>query len=201
MAATADKLQEQEPKKAYNQDEDIECVLWTAADIEKRVAELGAEISRDYSGIPIVLIGVATGAVMFLADLMRKLSIPVLVDFVRVQSYGNQTQSSGVATISTDVKISIKDKHVLVVEDIIDTGITLSKLVKHLATKEPASVSVCALLDKISRRVIPLQLSEGSRFYRGFECSDNFVVGYGMDFAELYRNLAYIGVLKPDIYS
>ncbi|KAH7415525.1 hypothetical protein KP509_14G049700 [Ceratopteris richardii] len=138
---------------------------------------------------------------MFAADLVRKISLPISIEFIRVQSYGNRTESSGVAVISTELQIDIIDKHVLVIEDIIDTGTTLSRLVSYLKEKGAASVSVCALLDKVLRRKIPLQLPPGSRFYRGFECPDDFVVGYGMDFAEEYRNLPYIGLLKPAKYS
>ncbi|KAH7415522.1 hypothetical protein KP509_14G049700 [Ceratopteris richardii] len=183
-------------------EEDMERVLWSPTDIEKRVVELGASISHDFShSLPLIVIAVATGAFMFAADLVRKISLPISIEFIRVQSYGNRTESSGVAVISTELQIDIIDKHVLVIEDIIDTGTTLSRLVSYLKEKGAASVSVCALLDKVLRRKIPLQLPPGSRFYRGFECPDDFVVGYGMDFAEEYRNLPYIGLLKPAKYS
>ncbi|KAG0504269.1 hypothetical protein M758_3G097500 [Ceratodon purpureus] len=179
----------------------LESVLWRAHEIQARVAELGQAISEDFDGRPLVILGVATGAFMFLADLVRNIALPLQVDFVRVQSYGNDTKTSGVATISTDCKIDLKDKHIIVVEDIIDTGITLAKLVQHLASKGAASVSVCVLLDKVSRRVVPLKLPGTGKCYVGFECPDYFVVGYGMDFAERFRSLPCIGVLKPEVYQ
>ncbi|CAK9221770.1 unnamed protein product [Sphagnum jensenii] len=179
----------------------VESVLWSAADIDKRVAELGRAISGDFEGLPIAVLGIATGAFMFTADLVRYISEPHLVDFVRIQSYGNSTVSSGVATISTDCKLDLKDKHVIVVEDIIDTGVTLSKLVPHLESKGAASVSVCALLDKKARRKVELKLPTGGRFYAGYECPDGFVVGYGMDHAERFRGLPYVGILKPEVYQ
>ncbi|KAI5072370.1 hypothetical protein GOP47_0012476 [Adiantum capillus-veneris] len=183
-------------------EEDMQKVLWSPALIQQRVAELGASITHDFAeSLPLVVIGVATGAFMFVADLVRAISLPINVEFIRIQSYGNRTESSGVAVISDELKLDIRGKHILVVEDIIDTGTTLARLVLYLSGRGAASVSVCAFLDKVSRRKIPLQLPAGSRFYRGFECPDDFVVGYGMDFAEQYRNLPYIGVLKPSKYS
>ncbi|KAL3697097.1 hypothetical protein R1sor_011173 [Riccia sorocarpa] len=180
-------------KKGSWDEAHMEKVLWSSKEIEKRVEELGAVITQDFAGKPLVIIGVATGAFLFLADLVRKIQLPVLVDFIRMQSYGNRTTSSGVATCVTDVRIDVKDKHVLLVEDIVDTGITLSTLVAHFGTKDVASFSVCTLLDKPSRRIVPLQLAPGGNYYRGFECPDEFVVGYGMDYAERYRCLPYIG--------
>eukprot|EP00250_Pteridium_aquilinum_P007405 c17127_g1_i2 orf=403-1005(-) len=183
-------------------EEDMQSVLWSPTLIHQRVAELGASISREFAhSLPLVVIGVATGAFMFVADLVREISLPINVEFVRIQSYGHKTESSGVAVISDELKMDISGKHVLVVEDIIDTGTTLARLVLYLSEKGATSVSVCAFLDKVSRRKFPLQLPPGGRFYRGFECPDDFVVGYGMDFAEQYRNLPYIGVLKPSVYN
>ncbi|KAG6542999.1 hypothetical protein Mapa_015495 [Marchantia paleacea] len=179
----------------------MERVLWSGEDIKKRVSELGELITRDFAGKSLVVVGVATGAVIFVADLVREIQLPVTVDFVRMKSYGNDTTSSGVATCIADIGIEVKDKHVLLVEDIVDTGITVSTLVAHFGVKEVASFSVCSLLDKPSRRIIPLQLLPGGKFYRGFECPDEFVVGYGLDYAELYRNVPYIGVLKSHFYS
>lgn len=183
------------------EDDMLESVLWMAHEIQARVAELGRAISNDFDGRSFVVLGVATGAFMFVADLVRHISLPLQVDFVRVQSYGNNTKTSGVATIGTDCKIDLKDKHVIVVEDIIDTGITLAKLVNHLESKGATSVSVCVLLDKVFRRVVPLKLSGSGKCYVGFECPDYFVVGYGMDFAERFRSLPCIGVLKPEVYQ
>ncbi|KAG6554334.1 hypothetical protein Mapa_004250 [Marchantia paleacea] len=180
---------------------DMEKVLWSSSDIEKRVAELAGVITEDFAGRPLAVIGVATGAFLFLADLVRKIKLPMSVDFVRMQSYGHNTTSAGVATCVADIRIDVKGKHVLLVEDIVDTGITLSTLVTNFRTKDVASFSVCTLLDKPARRIVPVQLGLGGKYYRGFECPDEFVVGYGMDYAELYRSLPYIGVLKPHVYA
>lgn len=184
------------------QAEDMQRVLWSPSQIEERVGELGRSISRDFAhSLPLLVIGVATGAFMFVADLVRKITLPISVEFVRIKSYGDKTESSGVVVISDDIKIDINGKHVLVVEDIIDTGTTLARLVPYLSDKGAVSVSVCAFLDKVSRRKFPLQLPTGGKFYRGFECPDDFVVGYGMDFAEHYRSLPYIGILRPLKYN
>ncbi|KAL2629946.1 hypothetical protein R1flu_014632 [Riccia fluitans] len=158
-------------------------VLWSSNEIEKRVEEMAAVITQEFAGKPLAIIGVAF---LFMTDLVRKIQLPVIVDFVRMQSYGNRTSSSGVATCVADVRIDVKGKHVLLVEDIVDTGITLSTLVAHFGTKDVASFSVCTPLDKPSRRIVPLQLGAGGKYYRGFQCPDEFVVGYGMDYAEQY---------------
>ncbi|XP_072960351.1 uncharacterized protein [Typha angustifolia] len=182
---------------------DIERILWTEEEISGRVGELAAEISADFRGIspPVVVVGVATGAFLFLADIVRKMTFPVSVDFVRVESYGSGTESSGKPRISCDLKIDVKGKHVILVEDIVDTGNTLSCLISHLEGKGACSVSVCSFLDKPARRKVHFELVGEGKFYRGFECPDYFVVGYGMDYAELYRNLPYVGVLKPEMYE
>ncbi|ERN03852.1 hypothetical protein AMTRI_Chr05g65080 [Amborella trichopoda] len=184
-------------------DQHIERVLWTEDKIAKRVVELASEISEDFKELhsPLVVIGVATGAFLFLADIVRKITLPVLVDFIQVQSYGSGTTSNGAPQIVHDIKIDIRGKHVLVVEDIVDTGNTLSCLISHLESQGASSVSVCTFLDKPYRREITVELKGEGKFYRGFECPDNFVVGYGMDYAELYRNLPYVGVLKPELYE
>ncbi|CAL9188489.1 unnamed protein product [Musa hybrid cultivar] len=181
---------------------DIERILWSEQEIAGRVAELAAEISGDLigaAGPPVVFVGVATGAFLFLADLVRRITLPVAVDFVRVESYGSGTESNGAPKISSDLKIDIRGKHVVLVEDIVDTGNTVSCLIPHLRTKGAISVSVCTFLDKPARRKVHFELVGGGKFYRGFECPDSFVVGYGMDYDELYRNLPYVGVLKPEI--
>lgn len=182
---------------------DIERVLWSQDQISRRVSDIASEISADFHALssPPVFLGVATGAFLFLADLVRHLSFPLTVDFVRAQSYGSGTESNGAPSISLDLKIDIKGKHVIVVEDIVDTGNTLFCLIAHLEAKGASSVSVCAFLDKPSRRKVQFELVGKGKFYRGFECPDYFVVGYGMDFAEQYRNLPYVGVLKPEVYS
>ena len=162
--------------------------------VAARVAELGSEISNDYTGKDLLLVGVLKGAVFFMADLMRQLSIPCEVDFMAISSYGASTDSSGVVRILKDLDISIEGRDVLVVEDIIDSGLTLSYLIRNLESREPASLEVCALLTKPSRREIDVRVR-----YVGFEIPNKFVVGYGLDFAERYRNLPYVGVLDEHL--
>ncbi|KAL3513983.1 hypothetical protein ACH5RR_026700 [Cinchona calisaya] len=181
----------------------IERILWTDQQISERVSELASQITQDFtnssSSTP-VIVGVATGAFLFLADLVRKIQLPITVDFVRVESYGSGTVSSGKPKITCDLKIDVRDKHVIVVEDIVDTGNTLSLLIEYLKSRGSLSVSVCTLLNKPARRKVNFELLGSGKFYCGFECPDYFVVGYGLDFAELYRNLPYVGVLKPELY-
>jgi hypoxanthine phosphoribosyltransferase len=162
--------------------------------LQRRIVELGEEISQDYTGRDLLLIGVLKGAVFFMADLMRKLSIPCEIDFMAISSYGAATDSSGVVRILKDLDINIEGRHVLVVEDIIDSGLTLSYLVRMLESREPASLEVCALLTKPERREIEVDVR-----YTGFEIPNRFVIGYGLDFAERYRNLPYVAVLHPDL--
>ncbi|CAL9020458.1 unnamed protein product [Prunus brigantina] len=183
-------------------DSHIESVLWTPDQIAARVSELAAQISADHSPLsePLVLVGVATGAFLFLADLARSLRLPVTVDFIRAESYGSGTVSNGSPRISFDLKLDVSGRHVVLVEDIVDSGSTIACLIAHLEAKGASSVSVCAFLDKPSRRKVHFQLLGKGKFYRGFEAY-YFVVGYGMDFAELYRNLPYVGVLKPEHYK
>jgi hypoxanthine phosphoribosyltransferase len=159
-----------------------------------RVAELGAEVSADYEGRDLLLIGVLKGAVFFMADLMRHLTVACEVDFMAISSYGDATDSSGIVRILKDLDINIEGRDVLVVEDIIDSGLTLSYLVRNLESREPASLEVCALLTKPSRREIDVPVR-----YVGFEIPNKFVVGYGLDFAERYRNLPYVGVLDEHL--
>jgi hypoxanthine phosphoribosyltransferase len=159
-----------------------------------RVAELGAEVSADYQGRDLLLIGVLKGAVFFMADLMRHLTVPCEVDFMAISSYGDATDSSGIVRILKDLDINIEGRDVLVVEDIIDSGLTLSYLIRNLESREPASLEVCALLTKPSRREIDVPVR-----YVGFEIPNKFVVGYGLDFAERYRNLPYVGVLDEHL--
>jgi len=166
--------------------------LVSREDLQRRVAELGAEISRDYEGRDLVMVGVLKGAVLFLADLMRSIEVPCEVDFMAVSSYGSQTDSSGVVRILKDLDINIEGRHVLVVEDIIDSGLTLSYLLRNLESREPASLEICALLTKPERREIEVPVR-----YVGFEIPNRFVIGYGLDFGERYRNLPYVGVLDP----
>jgi len=158
--------------------------------LRSRVVELGEEISADYAGRDLLLIGVLKGAVFFMADLMRTLTIPCEIDFMAISSYGAQTDSSGVVRILKDLDINIEGRHVLVVEDIIDSGLTLSYLMRNLEAREPASLEVCALLTKPERRKVELRAR-----YVGFEIPNKFVIGYGLDFAERYRNLPYVATL------
>ena len=162
--------------------------------LRARVVELGEEISRDYAGREPLLIGVLKGAVFFMADLMRQLTVPCEVDFMAISSYGASTDSSGVVRILKDLDINIERREVLVVEDIIDSGLTLSYLIRTLEAREPASLEVCALLTKPARREIHVPVR-----YVGFEIPNRFVIGYGLDFAERYRNLPFVGVLHDDL--
>jgi hypoxanthine phosphoribosyltransferase len=160
--------------------------------LQRRIAELGEEISADYAGRDLLLVGVLKGAVFFMADLMRRLTIPCEIDFMAISSYGAATDSSGVVRILKDLDINIEGRDVLVVEDIIDSGLTLSYLMRNLEAREPASLEICALLTKPERREIDVPVR-----YVGFEIPNRFVIGYGLDFAERYRNLPYVGVLDP----
>ena len=162
--------------------------------LRDRVTELGAEISADYAGRDLLLIGVLKGAVFFMADLMRAIDVHCEVDFMAISSYGASTDSSGVVRILKDLDINIDGRDVLVVEDIIDSGLTLSYLMRNLESREPASLEICALLTKPERREIQVPVR-----YVGFEIPNRFVIGYGLDFAERYRNLPYVGVLHPDL--
>ena len=169
-------------------------VLIDQETLAARVAELGAEVSADYEGRDLLLIGVLKGAVFFMADLMRHLTVPCEVDFMAISSYGDATDSSGIVRILKDLDINIEGRDVLVVEDIIDSGLTLSYLIRNLESREPSSLEVCALLTKPSRREIDVPVR-----YVGFEIPNKFVVGYGLDFAERYRNLPYVGVLDEHL--
>ena len=169
-------------------------ILIEPDELRRRVAELGEEISADYEGRDLLLVGVLKGAVFFMADLMRHLTIPCEIDFMAVASYGDSTDSSGVVRILKDLDINIEGRHVLVVEDIIDSGLTLSYLMRSLEAREPATLEICALLTKPERREIDVPVK-----YTGFEIPNRFVIGYGLDFAERYRNLPYVGVLDPGL--
>ena len=162
--------------------------------LQARIAELGAEISSEYEGRDLLLVGVLKGAVFFMADLMRELSIPCEIDFMAISSYGAATDSSGVVRILKDLDTNIAGRDVLVVEDIIDSGLTLSYLMRSLKARKPASLEICALLTKPERREIDVPVK-----FVGFEIPNKFVIGYGLDFAERYRNLPYVAVLHPDL--
>src|SRR5438445_3744213 len=176
--------------------DDIAEILVDEKALAARVRELGARIADDYRGRDLVLVSILKGALPFLADLMRQTQIPLALDFLEVSSYGRSTESSGVVRILKDLANPIEARHVLVVEDILDTGRTLGYVFDHLRAQRPASLRLCVLLDKTARRVVPIEID-----YRGFEIPDKFVVGYGLDYAELYRNLPFVGVLKPEVYA
>jgi len=165
-------------------------VLVSEGDLKRRVAELGKQIARDYAGKPLLLVGVLKGAVFFLSDLMRHIDIPVEVDFMAVASYGSATDSSGVVRILKDLDAAIEGRDVLIVEDIVDSGLTLQYLMRNLGSRNPRTLEVCALLVKPARRKVELPTR-----YVGFEIEDRFVVGYGLDYAERYRNLPFVAAL------
>ena len=165
--------------------------LVSAEDLQRRVSELGAEISRDYEGCDLVMIGVLKGAVLFLADLMRALTVPCEIDFMAVSSYGSATDSSGVVRILKDLDASVEGRDVLLVEDIVDSGLTLHYLLKNLHARNPGSLEVCALLTKPERRRVDLPIR-----YVGFEIPNRFAIGYGLDHAQRYRNLDYVAALE-----
>ena len=177
--------------------DDIKTVLVSEEQLKAKVAELGARISRDYAGKNLVLVSILKGSVVFMADLMRAVSIPCNIDFMVVSSYGgSNTTTSGLVKIIKDLDGDLSGKDVLIVEDILDTGVTLSNLVPMLKMRNPNSVKICTILDKPSRRKANIQPD-----YEGFQVPDEFVVGYGLDYDEKYRNLPYVGVLKPEIYT
>lgn len=175
---------------------DIKEVLVSTETLAARIKELGEKISADYAGKDILMIGVLRGAVIFMADLARAISRPVTIDFIAVSSYGASTHSSGVVRIIKDLDEDVAGKHLLIVEDIIDSGLTLKYLYDNLLSRKPASVRICTLLSKPSRRKVDVPVD-----YNGFTIPDDFVVGYGLDFAEKYRNLPFVGVLKPEAYK
>ena len=177
-------------------EQDIKCVLFSEEQLEQRVCELAAQIDRDYAGKEPLLVSVLRGSFVFMADLVRHITLPCTVDFMAVSSYGSGTTSSGQVKIIKDLSEQIEGKDVIVVEDILDSGNTLSYLLKLLEARHPASIRLCTLLDKPERRTKPVAVQ-----YSGFTIPDEFVVGYGLDFAEKYRNLPYIGVLKPCVYE
>ena len=174
---------------------DVAKILITEEQLQERIAELGKQISKDYGSNRPLLVCILKGGILFLSDLIRQITIPHEIDFMAISSYGASTESSGVVRILKDLDANIAGRHVLIVEDIIDTGHTLDYILRNLSTREPASLRICTLLSKPARREqdIPLE-------YIGFEIPNEFVIGYGLDFAELYRNLRYIGVLKPEKY-
>ena len=176
---------------------DVDEVLLSEEQIQAKVAELGARISADFAGRELTLVSVLKGSLPFMADLMRAITIPVQIDLMEVSSYGGATtESSGLVRILKDLSSTIAGKDVLIVEDIIDTGLTLNYLVRYLKGKNPASLRICTLLDKPARRLVEIAID-----YRGFEIPDQFVIGYGLDYGERYRNLRFVGVLRPEVYA
>lgn len=177
---------------------DIKEILYTEDDLAKRVSEMGQAITEEYADCEegVVLISVLRGAAIFMADLARAIKVPAEMDYMAISSYGNGAKSSGVVRILKDLTSDIKGRHVIIAEDIIDSGLTLTFLLKNLASRKPASIQVVSLLRKKTSQQAEIECA-----HIGFECPDEFIVGYGLDYAERYRNLPYIGVLKPEIYS
>ena len=175
---------------------DVERILITSEEIGARVRELGQQITNDYAGQEILMIGVLRGAVIFMADLARSIKRPMDIDFMAISSYGLATNSSGVVRIIKDLDEVVEGRHILIIEDIIDSGLTLNYLVDNIKSRKPASVRICTLLSKPDRRKVNVTVD-----YNGFIIPDHFVVGYGLDYAGKYSNLPFIGVLKPEIYE
>lgn len=176
--------------------EDIKEILMDENKIREKIKELGHTISEDYNGKELVLIGVLKGSVMFMSDLMKEITVPCSMDFMAVSSYGSSTKSSGVVRILKDLDFEIEGKDVIIVEDVIDSGVTLKYLIEYLKGRKPNSLEIVCLLDKPERRKVNIDVK-----YMGFTVPDYFLVGYGLDFAEKYRNLPYIGILKEEIYK
>ena len=176
--------------------QDIERILFSEEQLKERIAALGAELTRDYEDKNPIFVGVLKGCFVFMADLLRNVDVYCTMDFMAVSSYGDGVTSTGAVKINKDLSRDIAGRHVIIVEDILDSGITLSYLKKYLSVRNPASISIVTLLDKPARRRADVQAD-----YVGFEVEDAFVVGYGLDYAEEYRNLPYIGVLKSEVYS
>ena len=176
--------------------EDMERILLTEAELKERVAELGRQISEDFAGKEPIFVGVLKGCFIFMADLLRRVELHCTMDVMAVSSYGDGTTTTGAVKINKDLSRDIAGRDVIIVEDILDSGVTLSYLKNYLSVRQPASISIVTLLDKPSRRRADIKAD-----YVGFEVEDAFVVGYGLDYAEKYRNLPYIGILKPEIYA
>lgn len=175
---------------------DLAYVLLSEEELKKRVKELGEQISRDYAGKEIVFVGVLRGSFIFMADLVRTVDCYSYIDFMQVSSYGDRSTTTGAVKIVQDLSMNIEGRHVIIVEDILDSGVTLSYLTKYMEGRKPASIRIATLLDKPARRTADVKAD-----YAGFEVPDAFVVGYGLDYAQKYRSLPYIGVLKPEIYT
>lgn len=173
---------------------DIQEIFLSADEIQARILEMGRAITNDYAGQTPLLVGALKGILCFMADLIRAISIPIEIDFMAVSSYSAEARDRGVVRVIKDLDVSIIDRHVIFVEDVVDTGLTLNYLLRSLRTRGPASLEVCTLFNKPTRRLIEIPLR-----YKGFDLPDFFVVGYGLDYAERYRNLPYVGILKPGV--
>lgn len=176
--------------------DDVKEILFSREDLAKKCRELGDQISRDYEGKELVLVGILKGSVVFMTDLMKEITIPCNIEFMEVSSYGTGATSSGVVKINKDLDMDISGKHILIVEDIIDTGITLSYLVEYLKNRKAESIEIVCLLDKKERRMKDIPVA-----YIGYEVPDEFIIGYGIDYAEKYRNLPFVGSLKDEVYK
>ena len=178
------------------QDYAIKEVLCAETELKEKIAELGAAITKDYAGKDLLMVSILKGSVMVMADLMRAVDLPLQIDFMNVSSYGSGTESKGSVKILKDLDVDIKGKNLLIVEDILDSGVTLHNLMNILKQREPASIEICTLFSKPSRRKVDVEAK-----YIGFEIPDAFIVGYGLDYDEKFRNLPYVGILKEEIYS
>lgn len=177
-------------------EQDIKEILLNEEELKSKIKEIGKQVSRDYEGKDLMLVGILKGSVPFMADLLKEITIPCTMDFMAVSSYGNSTKTSGIVRILKDLDFEIENKHVLIVEDIIDSGTTLAYLIEYLKGRKPASLKIACLLNKPERRLVEINTS-----YVGFVVPDYFLVGYGLDYAEKYRNLPYIGILKEEVYQ
>lgn len=175
--------------------EDIDKILFTEDDLRARVSEMGHQITADHQGESLLVVSVLRGAAIFMVDLVRNITLPLEMDYMAISSYGNGVKSSGIVRILKDLSSSVEGRHVLIAEDILDSGLTLSYLMRNLESRNPASIEVATLLRKKTRAQADIDCR-----YVGFECPDEFIVGYGLDYAERYRNLPYIGVLKKSVY-
>lgn len=176
--------------------QDIESVLLDESVLANRIHELGEEISKDYAGEEVMLVGILKGASVFMSDLIRQISVTAYIDYMVVSSYGNSAETSGVVRIIKDLEDNIEGKNIIIVEDIVDTGLTLAYLKHNLLSRNPKSIKICTLLDKPARREKEIDID-----YKGFEVPDEFIIGYGIDYAEKYRNLPFIGILKRSVYE
>jgi hypoxanthine phosphoribosyltransferase len=176
--------------------QDVETILLDEDVLANRIHELGKEITKDFAGEEVMLVGILKGASVFLSDLIRQISLPTYIDYMVVSSYGNSAETSGVVRIIKDLEDNIEGKNIIIVEDIIDTGLTLAYLSQNLLSRNPKSLKICTLLDKPARRISEINID-----YKGFEVPDEFIVGYGIDYAEKYRNLPFVGLLKREVYE